>query len=71
MEEILQLHIPTALSPGKEFSVPIAYEAWWAIEPVWTLWKTDICLPLPGIESRFPGCSARSRGTILAELVGE
>jgi hypothetical protein len=41
MEELRQLHSPTALSPGKGPSVLIAYEAWWALEPVRTLWKKD------------------------------
>jgi hypothetical protein len=34
-----QLHAPAALPPGKEPPVPILWEAGWAPEPVWTLWR--------------------------------
>jgi hypothetical protein len=33
--------------------VPIAYEAGWAPEPVWTLWRTENIFPLPGTELRM------------------
>jgi hypothetical protein len=36
MEVSGQLHTPAALPPGKEPPVPIAQEAGWASEPVWT-----------------------------------
>jgi hypothetical protein len=45
-----QRHIPAALlPPGKGPPVPIVQEAGWAPEP------------LPGIEPRLPGRSARSQ----------
>jgi hypothetical protein len=33
-----QLHALAVLLTGKEYPVPIGYEAGWAREPVWTLW---------------------------------
>jgi hypothetical protein len=36
-----QLHTPTALPQGKEPPVSIGYEAVWAPELVWTLWKRE------------------------------
>jgi hypothetical protein len=51
-----------ALLPGKRHTVPIEQEAGWAPEPVWTqTLEEEILLPLPGIESRSPGCPARSQ----------
>jgi hypothetical protein len=37
----VQLHALAALSPGKEPPAPIGYEAGWAPEPVWTLWREE------------------------------
>jgi hypothetical protein len=31
------LHAPAALLPEKEPTVPNEWEAWWALEPDWTL----------------------------------
>jgi hypothetical protein len=41
MEVVGQIHAPAALSPEKEPPVPIGYEAGWASEPVWTLWRRE------------------------------
>jgi hypothetical protein len=43
MELSGQLHASAALPPGKEFG--------WAPKPVWTLWRREKFLPLPGLES--------------------
>jgi hypothetical protein len=50
-----QLHAPAALPPGKQRSVPFAWETGWAPEPVWTLLRRHNNLPLPGIEPQFIG----------------
>jgi len=43
----------SATSPlGKQPSIPTEQKAAWATEPVWTLAKRKISLPLPGIEPR-------------------
>ena len=39
MEVSSKLHVPVALPPAKERSVPTEQEAGWAPEPVWTFWK--------------------------------
>jgi hypothetical protein len=36
-----QLHGPTTLTPGKFPLVPVVYEAGWAPEQVWTLWRRE------------------------------
>jgi hypothetical protein len=41
MEVSCQFHAPAALPPGKEPPVPIGYEAGWAPEPVWMLWRRE------------------------------
>jgi hypothetical protein len=41
MEVSRQLHTPATLPPGKEHPVPIAQEAGWAPDPVWTLWRRE------------------------------
>jgi hypothetical protein len=41
MEVSGQLHAPAALLPMNQLSVPIGYEAEWAPEPVWTLWRRE------------------------------
>jgi hypothetical protein len=41
-----QLHVSAGLPPQKEPRVPIGYEAGWAPESVWTLWReTKISFP--------------------------
>jgi hypothetical protein len=54
-----QLHVPAVLPPGKEPPVPIGYEAGWAPEPVWTMWRKF--LTLPGLELRPLGRPLRSQ----------
>jgi hypothetical protein len=49
MEASGQLHAPTALPPGKEATAPIGWEARWAPELDWKLWRKEN-LVLPGIE---------------------
>jgi hypothetical protein len=44
-----QLHYPAALPSEKEPPVPTGYEAEWAAESVWTLWR-KVKLMLTGIE---------------------
>jgi hypothetical protein len=41
MEVSAQLYAPADLTPGKEPTVPIEYEAGWAPEPLWTLWSRE------------------------------
>jgi hypothetical protein len=48
MEVSGQLQAPTALPPRKETTVPTEYEAGWASEPVWTLWRRENYLALAG-----------------------
>jgi hypothetical protein len=36
-----QLHASVVSPPGKETTVPIGYEVWWAPEPVWKLWSRE------------------------------
>jgi hypothetical protein len=57
MEVSGQLHDLAALPPGKESPVPIAYEAAWTPEPVWTLCRRE--KPYPCKESK-PGCPTRN-----------
>jgi hypothetical protein len=37
----VKLHASAALPPGKEPPVRVGYEAGWASEPVWTLWRRE------------------------------
>jgi hypothetical protein len=48
MEVSGQHHAPEVLILGMQFLVPILYEAVWAFEPAWTLYRK--VLPLPGLE---------------------
>jgi hypothetical protein len=41
MDVSSKLHAPTALPLGKETPVPIGWEAEWASEPVFTLWRRE------------------------------
>jgi hypothetical protein len=41
MEVSGQLQAPAALTPWKEPQVPIVYEAGWAPESVWKLWRRE------------------------------
>jgi len=36
-----QLHTPPAFSPGKLLPVATEYEAGWAPEPVWAVWRRE------------------------------
>jgi hypothetical protein len=45
-----QLHVAAVLPPGKGPPVPIGEEAGWAPESVWTLWRREKNLSMPGIE---------------------
>ena len=40
----------------------------WAPEPVWTLWKRENCLLLPGIETRFVGGPVHCLAYVLNEI---
>ena len=48
-----QFHSLAAFPPAHEPSVPTEWEAGWAPEPVWTLWRTENFLLLLGIEPRI------------------
>jgi hypothetical protein len=43
MEVSGQHHAPATLSPRKKNPVAIEYEAGWAPEPVWAVWKKILC----------------------------
>jgi hypothetical protein len=58
MEASGQLHAPSALPLGEEPPVPIVYEAGWAPEPVWTLWRREKTFPCR--ESNL-GCPTHSQ----------
>jgi hypothetical protein len=46
-----QFRGPAALNPGKEpLPVPTGLEVAWALEPVWTLWNTEISPALKEME---------------------
>jgi hypothetical protein len=55
MEVSGQFHAPATLPPGKEPPVTIGYEAGWAPEPVWTLWRREKSLSLLETEPQFLG----------------
>jgi hypothetical protein len=57
MEVSGQLHAPAALTPGQEPPAPNVYEAGWAPEPVWTLWRREKSC---SCRQSNPGRSARS-----------
>jgi hypothetical protein len=44
---------PCRFTQEKESIVTTAYEAGWAPEPVWMIWRREKLFLLPGIESRF------------------
>jgi hypothetical protein len=46
MEGSCQLHAPAALLRGKASLIPIDQKAVWVAEPVWTLLRRKILLPL-------------------------
>jgi len=58
MEESSRLHASAALLPGKEFLVPIGWEAGWAPETVWIRWWIEK-FPAPA-DHRTPDHRARS-----------
>jgi len=37
-----QLHAPAALTPQKEYPVPIEQKAGWVPEPVWMRWRRTV-----------------------------
>jgi hypothetical protein len=45
MEVSGQLHIPSALPPGKELLILIEYETKWVPQPVWTLYIRENIVP--------------------------
>ena len=57
MEVSGELHTPTALPSWKEHSVVIEYEAEWAPEQVWTLWRRAKCIVSVG--NRTQDCPVR------------
>jgi hypothetical protein len=57
MEASGQLHAPAALPPGKAPPIPTGYEAWWAPESVWMLWRRD------------KSCTARNRTQVVQLIV--
>lgn len=55
MEVSGKIHNPSTLQPGKGIPVPVAYEAGWIPESVWTLWRIKYIAPtgnrIPTIQS--------------------
>jgi hypothetical protein len=63
-----QFHSPAALSPGKEPPVPIAQEAGWAQDPVWTPWRREKSLA-PAVQSvarRYTDCAIPAPSPIVS-----
>jgi len=46
MEVSGHLHVPTALPPGKELSVPVGMVAGWGPEPEWTWCRREFPSPV-------------------------
>jgi hypothetical protein len=62
-----QLDAPVALPPGKNVS-GIHWIGGVLRHLVWTIWRRQKYLPLPGIESRFPSRPSRSLDSAMTEL---
>jgi len=58
MEVSGQLHAPAALSPRKEFLVPIGQEAGWAPELAWTRCRREKCPATAGNQTLEPRSSS-------------
>jgi hypothetical protein len=67
---------PAASLPGKQPSVPIKYQARWAPEAIWPLWRGKYPFAPAGIRTQTPKSSARhyvysaimSHGTLAARM---
>jgi hypothetical protein len=59
MEVSRQLHASATLRSRKEPQVPIEYEAGWAPEPVWMLWRRKKSSSCRESNHGFPACSPR------------
>jgi hypothetical protein len=59
-----EFYFPITLTSGTDPHIPIELEDRWTPGPVWAFWKTDNCLSLSGIETRFVGRRARSLVTV-------
>jgi hypothetical protein len=57
---------PCPYTAGKEPPTPSVWEAGWAPEPIWMLWKGEVLLPLPSIGPRILDNPAHIRYTDLA-----
>jgi hypothetical protein len=50
---------PGLFTQGKQLLVPIGYEAGWAPEPVWTLWRGEKSVAPVGNQNTIPRVPAR------------
>jgi hypothetical protein len=62
MEASSQFQAPAALSPEKEFLMPIENEVGWAPESAWTMWRRDKSFALAG--NRSPSAQPVARRCI-------
>jgi hypothetical protein len=60
----VNLTLPIALLPRKEYSMSVEYEAGWAPESVWRFWAIEHLSPLSWIEIESLDCVARSLATV-------
>jgi hypothetical protein len=68
MEASCQFHAPATLPAVEKPPLPVLYEAGWTLVSLWMLWRKENLQPLPGIEPRLRGRTARRQVAIPTEL---
>jgi len=67
MEVSSQLEALVAFPRGRALNT-FGQEAGWAPEPIWTLWRRENWLLLPGIETQFVGRPVHLLANVLTEI---